>query len=750
VFFAWQRSRQAAVLAAVFIVIAGVAAYSNSFNGAMVGDDLTSILENQSIRRLWPPWGALSPPRNGETVSGRPLLNLSLAVNYAVGGTNVWGYHAVNLAIHIFAAITLFGVLRRTLCLPKLRARYGDVAILLAGAIALIWTAHPLQTESVTYIVQRAESLCGLCYLLVLYCVVRGATSAQCSRETIDGRVAPARFGLMRERLWYSASIVFSLIGMATKEVMVTAPVVILLYDRVFLAGTWRGALRRRGLYLGLAATWLLLGVLVWSTGLLGRRAELGAPDMASYAAAQPLAIQHYVWLSVWPHPLCHDYHGWPIGRGAALIVAGGALAAGVVATTVGMARGSAWSLLGAWFIIILMPTSSFLPLSDVVAEHRMYLPLASVITAVIVGGYETARFISDRMRVAPFAPERWIGSLSLAITIVFGTATWVRNIDYRSDLAIWECNVATIPTNDRAQNNLGFALVGEGRLVEAIFHYRAALKISPGYAVPYNNLGDAIGRLGRLDESIDYYRRSLELRPSFAVARSNLARALSLHGKTDDAIVEYWKALENDPSNPDTHNDLGVALAQRGRLPEAIAQFQAAVERRREFAEAHNNLGNAFLQQGNWAGAVSQYQAAIGLGLDSAALRMNLAKAFSTGGRFHEAVAQWLASLRLAPDNLALANTVAWLLATHADAAIRNGAEAVKLAEHAATLSGRKDPAVLDTLAAAYAEAGRFDEAVKTAQQARSLAESQHDAALAEKISARLKLYRSGKPCRG
>ena len=159
-----------------------------------------------------------------------------------------WGYHVVNLAIHILGALVLYGVVRRTLLCASLRQRYGDEARWLALAVALIWVVHPLQTESVTYLIQRTESLMGLFFLLTLYCVIRGSTSS--------GR-----------RGWYAAAVVCCALGMGSKEVMVVAPLTVLLYDRAFLSGSFREALRARAaLYAGLFGCWLVLVGLVAST----------------------------------------------------------------------------------------------------------------------------------------------------------------------------------------------------------------------------------------------------------------------------------------------------------------------------------------------------------------------------------------------------------------------------------------------------------------------------------------------------
>jgi 4-amino-4-deoxy-L-arabinose transferase-like glycosyltransferase len=208
------------------IGLAVFVAYANTFRVPFLFDDQQSIVENPTIRSL--SWGVFSPPHDGLTVEGRPVLNFSLALNYAVSGTKVWSYHAINLAIHLLAALTFFGLVRRTL--QRVATPVAAHATEIALAAALLWALHPLQTESVTYIVQRTESLMGLLYLLVLYGFVRG-----CEAENARG--------------WWALSITACALGMGTKEVMVSAPLMVLLYDRTFVAGSFRAAWRqRRGL----------------------------------------------------------------------------------------------------------------------------------------------------------------------------------------------------------------------------------------------------------------------------------------------------------------------------------------------------------------------------------------------------------------------------------------------------------------------------------------------------------------------
>ena len=273
-------------VAGAFIAVAALAAYYPSFGVPFLLDDASSISGNPTIRHLWPLTDALSPPHGGGlTVEGRPVLNLSLALNVAISGSAVWSYHAVNLAIHVAAGLTLFGIVRRTFS-----AASRD-AFLFALTTALLWTLHPLQTESVTYIIQRAESLMGLFFLLTLYGFIRGISSPR--------------------PVWaLGFSVGTCLLGMATKEVMVAAPLVVLLYDATFVTGGFGAALRaRRGYYAALAATWVLLARLVVAAG--DRGGTIGALTGVAwweFALTQSRAVIHYAKLAVLPSPLIFDY----------------------------------------------------------------------------------------------------------------------------------------------------------------------------------------------------------------------------------------------------------------------------------------------------------------------------------------------------------------------------------------------------------------------------------------------------------
>jgi protein O-mannosyl-transferase len=658
------RARRALAFSILLLVLATIGVYANSFTGPFVFDDLDSIVaDNPTIRSLWPPWQALSPPGRGLTVSGRPLVNLSLAVNYAISGFHVWSYHVLNLAIHVLAVLTLFGVLRWTFDMPALRNRFGRSRTSLALASALIWAVHPLQTESVTYVVQRAESISGLFYLLTLYGVIRGAGSA-------------------RTRFWYGVAVASCLAGMASKEVVATAPLVVLLYDRTFLAGSFRGALRqRRGLYVALAATWCLLGWLTLSTGWRGGTAGFGPGiDWRGYVLTQPGAIVHYLRLSVVPWPLVLDY-GMAVAHGAAEIVPYAAILVLLLGAGVAAGRRSpAIGFAGAWFVATLAPTSSIIPIvTQTMAEHRMYLALAAVVVLAVVAAHRLWERFSPGRRSPNAGLRHLVPGAALAIVVIaLGYATVERNRDYRSEISIWQDTVDKRPGNPRAEDGLGNALVTAGRTAEAIDHFERGLQVQPDYVSSHNNLGRALASVGRTTEAIDHYERAIALAPGFAPAHYNLGVALVGVGKTSDAIPHLERAAELRPDQAEVHAKLGIALQVMGRMREALDH---------------------------------QEQAAL-----------------------------------LAPDDIGILNNVAWLLATLAPDQGGDPSRAVMLAERANALTGDGVPAVLDTEAAAYAAAARFPEAIRAAEKALELSSAAGMNELAAQITTRLQLYRRGR----
>ncbi len=618
-------SRQIAAPALIVLILLTVAAYSDSFRVPFFFDDRPAILRNPTIRHLWPGRDLLNPPVSG--VSGRPVANFSLAVNYVLGGTSVWGYHFANLAIHILTGLVLFGIARRTLRRPilagKLKSDAGGadpagIADMAALAVAGIWLLHPLLTETVTCIVQRTESIVSLFYLLTIYCFIRGAENSETGGRSPAAGSNPASASRPpTSALWFPASVLCCLMGMASKEVMATAPLLVLLYDRTFLSGSFRVAARRHmRTYLFLAATWLpLAGLVLHAGGSRGRAAGFGLGITPwSYALTQCQAVVHYVRLALWPFPLVVDYGGATVADLAAVLPQAIFLGAAVALTMYALWRRPVAGFLGAWFFVILAPSSSVIPLvSQTMAEHRMYLPLAAVTTGTVIG-----------IQILAGRRSRWIFCALLpALTLL----TWARNQDYRSEVSIWSKTVALRPGNLRARNELANALEDAGKNAEAIAQYEAAMQLAPDDPGTRYNLALALARAGRTGDAIQQYKEALRLNPLLVEAHNALGNALIAAGRTAEGISQYKEAIRLKPGFAEAHYNLGVAFFQAGRLRESEACFETAVRLKPDYAEAYNNLGSALFLLGRKEEAVAQYEAALRLAPDYTEARDNLMK---------------------------------------------------------------------------------------------------------------------------
>jgi protein O-mannosyl-transferase len=614
--------RSPAWVGGVLLVIATALAYWNSFHGVFLLDDRRSIVANSTITRLWPLSGPLSPPVSSATVSGRPIANLTFAVNRTLGGLDVRGYHAVNLAIHLAAAFALFGLVRRTLLLPRLADRWGKSATLLAFFAAVIWSLHPLQTESVTYIVQRVESLMGLFYLLTLYAFVRAV-------------VEPQRRG------WAALAIVACALGMATKEVMVSAPLMALLYDRAFVSGSLREAWRRhRGLLLGLGATWLLLAYLVAAAGgNRGGSSGFGTGvDPWDYWLTQPRAIVQYLRVALWPRPLVFEYGADWLKSPLEAVPFAVVVLVMVIATVTAWWRAPQLSFLGFWFFALLAPTSLMPGVSQLTVEHRMYLPLAALVVLAVLAAY--ARFGSRSF------------FLWALVAVGCGILTTQRNADYHSAIAMWQDTVAKRPNNPLAQDQLATALAAAGKIDESIRHHEAAVHLAPGVGAFRYTYAIALKAAGRAADARRELAEAVRLAPEIAEAQNDFATLLADGGEWTEAIRHYQAALQRDPENVVYHYNLGTAWLHTGDLARAAAEFRAAIRNRPEYALAHHDLAATLAQSGDYAAALPEFEEAVRLEPADLRARNNLANVLGALQRPTEARTQFEAVLHADPNN--------------------------------------------------------------------------------------------------
>ena len=607
------------------IICAAFAAYHNSFSGPFVFDDIPAIVDNPSIRHLWPVTRVMAPPPTSAGAVGRPIVNLSLAVNYALGGTSVAGYHAVNLLLHVTAALVLFSLVLRTLRLPSLRGRFEGKARYIALATTLLWTVHPLLTESVTSVIQRSELIVGLFYLVTLYGVVRS-------------------FNSTRKAFWHAWAIAACLLGMASKEVMATAPVMVLLYDRAFLSGSFKKSLIQRWpLYLGLSATWVLLGFLVSSHSDRAGTAGFGlGVEWWAYALTQCQAIVRYLSLAVWPQGLVFDYGTAVVGGFAAVWPQASILLVLLGATAYATIWQPKLGFAGCWFFGILAPSSSVIPLAtQTMAEHRMYLPAIVVVALAAVGLFTKANKNAGLVVVA-------------LVAALLGWGTIRRNEVYRSAASLWGDTASKRPGNARAYNELGNALDGMGRTSEALANYDRALQLKPYYAKAYYNKAESILRLGQAPAAVELFDRALRINPGYAKALKGKGDALVQAGQTDAAIPSYEEALKLQPDDSGTARNLGIALLGAGRVSEAIERFEAVLRGDPRDATAHSNLGYAFWRIGKVEMAVLHFEVAVRLESESAEAHYNYAGALARAGRLTDAIGEYRTVITLRPNYVA------------------------------------------------------------------------------------------------
>lgn len=569
--------------AAASLIVLGLLLYANSFSAPFILDDKPQIAGEEVIR---PPWSA-----RRLLAHNRPIVTASLALNYAAGGLAVRGYHALNVAAHIACALLVYGFVRAMLRLPALRARYGAASNGLAFITAALFLAHPIQTESVTYVIQRAEIFAALAVLLALWIAAHAAQR--------PGRGLRAVLRLL-------AVAGACTLGLFSKETAVVVPALFALYDWCFIAAGRAGALLQRWpIYLTLLlATAAAVGVRSWQITYGGELvggvtlSSAAPPDVS--APSEPTAdgnevvtpwrylrwqfgvCVYYLRLILWPNRLCFDcgYLGpWPVRSSIlsdavwtpALLLAAGALAAWWIRPRYPLAT---FCVLGA--ALFLLPTSSILPLMDAYVEHRVYLPIALVALLVVAAVYDGGAAVVRRGWLSASA-ARILGIAAAAAVIgTYGWLTVARNRLYVEPLRLWENSVAQAPHSTRALFNLGNEYARRGQPAQAIDCYQQLIRLAPG-PVYYINLGRQYLKLGRSADAVEALEQARQLAPTWAIVQRNLSAAYARVGRLADSVAAAERATRLEPLDALGFKLLGDAYRRVGRVDDARKAYKQA-----------------------------------------------------------------------------------------------------------------------------------------------------------------------------
>jgi len=672
-----------------------------------------------------------------------PVTWLSHMLDCELFGLRAGGHHLVSLGLHIASTLLFFGVLRRM-----------TGALWRSAMVAALFALHPLHVESVAWIAERKDVLSGFFCMLTLWAYCRYAERAGKGLVITDHRL-----------LYYALALCCFALGLMSKPMLMTLPFVLLLLDYWPLRRNAEG--RRQNdevsqppaaagpspvhpafsilhpLLLEKLPFFALTAASCAITYAWARSSEnLLSADKEPWGlrlANVPISYARYLGKLLWPtglavpYPMPTHWAWWQTG-GAVLVLALMTLFA------VRRARSAPYLIVG-WLIFlgVLFPTIRLVQSGfQSIADRYTYIPSIGIFIAVVwaiadwgerrggVGVPPAAAWRKGRpasRRAAgpvtvdsrPSGRVAWLTAAAAAALLLCGYLTRVQAATWRNSLTLWTHSLAVCPDNGVAHCNLGNHFLHRGILDEAAKQYREAIRIEPAAAFPYNGLGTADAMQAKLDDAIAMFLKAIALKPGLEAAHYNLGSAYLIQGKLAEAIAELKAALRLDENNIDAKKKLADALLKMNRDAEALPYCEAIVKAEPRDAQIWFMLGSAYLAARQWEPAAASFQEA----------------------------------LRLAPDVPACMNALAWIYAASPRPQLRNGAKAVRLAEAACKLTRREQTAFLDTLAAAYAEAGRFEAALKTTEELRAVAAAAHDTNMVEMAQQRLDLYKAGKPCR-
>jgi tetratricopeptide (TPR) repeat protein len=704
-------------------IIAAAVAFGGALRGPFQFDDIAAIVRNSTIDRLWPLDVPLHPPPR-TAVSGRPVVNYSLAVSNAINNalgvsssaiglpsSQAAGFRVLNILIHLLCGLLLFGIIRRTMRGLRISNDWSAIADPIAGVVAMLWLVHPLNTETVDYVIQRTELLVSLFYLTTIYAAVRAWDAAKPRAKTS----------------WYVVAVVASLLGMWSKEVMVSVPLAVMLYDRAFRADSWRTAFAtRRWFYVALFATLIPLALTVAGGARADSVGFSHGITWYQYLYSQGWAITRYVRLALLPIGLTYDY-GESAIRGIGGAIGLIALAAVGTATIVLWIRGRRellWlAFLSSSFFLLLAPSSSFVPIrTEIAAERRMYLALVPIVVLVVVG------LEMVRRRFASSAEEKpkWLVPAVVAVIGIALTVTSARrSLLYADAERLWTDAVAKTPANPRAYDNLAAAIIRKDstRADEAVRALRQAIAVDSTYVTAYNNIAaieiqrgdtaaargllehalrinpgyiDATERLGALQvkagdtpTAIASLERVVATRPT-EESLSNLAIAYMSAGRQEDAKTVLRRLITMNPHRADALSYLAAMLSEEGHPDEAVGYIEAAVREGATSPQSYALLSLTYAQLGRpdesaRAASVAGAQPSVDAGI-----YMQLGRAMMMSQRPQDADRFFTRATELAPNNPEAITRLGI-----AKAATGDGKGAVALFRRALSIAPGYEPAV-------------------------------------------------------
>lgn len=628
----------------ILLAVAIAMTYANSLSAPFILDDLFSVVKNPTITRLLS-WRVLVPPVP-TAVSGRPLPNLSFALNYAIGGLDVVGYHVVNLTFHVVNAILILVLVKWTLERVAESHPLHAAASTIAFVTAFVWGVHPLTTEVVDYVTQRTESMMAAFVLTALLANIRSVRSPNV-------------------RTWQAIAVLSTLAAMACKETAVVLPVVVVLYDSTFLFSGFASAIKERwGFYIVLASTLVFEATLVLLYGQsIAGGFETAQISWWQYLLNQPVMIVHYLRLAIWPVGLVLEY-GWARPVQLSAVWPYSVICVVLVAATLWLLiRKPMVGFAAAWFLIFLAPSSSVVPIAtEVGAERRMYLPLAAVVALIVWAATAVvARLDRPVEKLAPggrplTARRRPVTRLMplttfVGVTIAFIVMTAVRNRDYRSPVRMARTVVTRWPTPN-AEDLLGVALADEGQHAESIVHLRLAVD---AVAPARYDLGRELLATGQYSEAVAQFQSFIRLEPRLLATRDAYlfcAKALDLEGRPAQAGEEVQALLSISPGDADAHGILADLLTEQSAFVEAIPHYRVYLGGHPTDGHAWTGLGIALVRSGQPTAAEAAFRKAVEMEPANAQYRQNLARALLEASSPADAAAEAARAVALAASD--------------------------------------------------------------------------------------------------